>query len=258
MNSCLYLGNLAHQRLTPAANAFRYTLFMVYLDLDELDHVFDGRWLWSVERFNWATFRRSDHLRRPGPLAQAVRDTVQEQLGFKTAGPIRLLTHLHYCGYCFNPLSVYYCFGVDGVTLEAIVAEVHNTPWGEEYVRALDARQGPTDKSFYRFELDKEFHVSPFMPLDLHYVWRFTAPEEKLSVHMDLFREGNPLFTVNLELERRPLDKRTMAHALLRWPCMTGRIVAAIYGQALRLKWKGVPFFSHPLRPTVKKGLYHP
>jgi DUF1365 family protein len=75
---------------------------------------------------------------------------------------------------------------------------------------------------------------------------------------MDLFRADEMLFNVVLELERRPLDKRTMAQALLRWPCMTARIVAAIYGQALRLKWKGVPFFSHPSRPTVKKGLYHP
>lgn len=258
MNSCLYLGKLAHRRLTPATHAFRYSLFMVYLDLDELDHVFDGRSLWSVEKPNWAAFRRSDHLRRPGPLQQAVRDTVQEQLGFTPKGAIRVLTHLRYLGYCFNPLSVYYCYGADGLTLEAIVAEVHNTPWGEEYVRALDARQGSTDKSLYRFELDKEFHVSPFMPLDLHYVWQFTDPDENLLVCMDLFREGAPVFNVHLELGRRPLDAPTMAQSLVRWPCMTGRIVTAIYWQALLLKLKGVPFFSHPSQPTVKEGLYCP
>lgn len=258
MKSGLYFGTLAHRRLKPVQNAFIYNLFMVYLDLDELEHVFDGRWLWSVEQFNWATFRRHDHLRRPGPLQQAVRNTVQEQLGFTPKGAIRVLTQLRYCGYCFNPISIYYCYALDGTTLEAIVAEVHNTPWGEEYARALDARQGPNDGTFYRFELDKEFHVSPFMPLDLHYMWRFSPPEEKLAVQMDLFREGNPVFNVNLELECRPLDSKTMSHALLRWPCMTGRIVAAIYGQALRLKLKGVPFFSHPAHPMVKKGLYHP
>lgn len=258
MNSCLYSGSLAHRRLAPAVNAFRYSLFMVCLDLDELEHVFDGRWLWSVERFNWATFRRRDHLRRPGPLQQAVRDTVHEQLGFRPEGPIRLLTHLRYCGYCFNPISVYYCYAKDGTTLEAIVPEVHNTPWGEEYVRVLDTRQGPTDGSFYRFELDKEFHVSPFMPLDIHYLWRFTAPEEKLRVNMELFREGRPVLTVALELTRHPLEGGTMARALLRWPWMTGRVITAIYGQALRLKSKGVPFFSHPSHLTVTKGLYHP
>lgn len=258
MNSCLYFGKLAHRRLTPAVNAFRYNIFMVYLDLAELDHVFEGRWLWSVERFNWATFRRSDHVRRPGPLAEVVRDVVQEQLGFRPAGPIRMLTHLRYCGFCFNPISIYYCYAEDNQTLEAIVTEVHNTPWGEEYVRALDARQGPNDGSFYRFELEKEFHVSPFMPLDLHYVWRFTAPEEKLAAGMELFRDGKLIFNVALELDRQPLDGRTLAKALLRWPCMTGRVVWAIYWQALRLKCKGVPFVSHPSQPTVKEGLFYP
>jgi DUF1365 family protein len=258
MNSCLYFGNLVHQRLTPAVNAFRYNLFMVCLDLWELETVFQGRWLWSLERFNWATFRRSDHIRRPGPLAQVVRNVVQEQLGFLPGGPIRLLTHLRYCGYCFNPISIYYCYASDNTTLEAIVAEVHNTPWGEEYVRALDARQGPNDGPFYLFELEKEFHVSPFMPMDIHYFWRFTAPQEKLSARMDLVRAGEPVFNVALELERQPLDGRTMAKALLRWPWMTGRIITLIYWQALRLKMKGVPFVPHPSQQTVKEGLYSP
>jgi uncharacterized protein len=258
MTSCLYRGALAHKRLTPAVNGFRYGLFMVYLDLAELDTVFNGRWFWSVERFNWATFRRRDHIRRPGPLAQVVREIVNEQLGFTPQGPIRMLTHLRYCGYCFNPISIYYCYGQDNQTLEAIVTEVHNTPWGEEYVRALDARQGPNDGSFYRFELDKEFHVSPFMPLDLHYVWRFTAPEEKLVAGMELFRDGKLIFNVALELECQPLDGPHMTRTLLRWPWMTGRIITLIYWQALRLKMKGVPFVSHPSQPTVKEGLFYP
>jgi uncharacterized protein len=258
MNSCLYFGNLVHRRLKPADNAFRYNLFMVYLDLWELETVFQGRWFWSLERFNWATFRRGDHIRRPGPLAQVVRNVVQEQLGFLPGGPIRMLTHLRYCGYCFNPISIYYCYASDNTTLEAIVAEVHNTPWGEEYVRALDARQGPNDGPFYLFELEKEFHVSPFMPMDIHYLWRFTAPQEKLSARMDLVRAGEPVFNVALELERQPLDGRTMAKALLRWPWMTWRVVTAIYWQALRLKCKGVPFYSHPAQVTVKEGLFYP
>lgn len=257
MTSCLYRGALAHKRLTPVVNGFRYRLFMVYLDLAELDSVFKGRWLWSVERFNWATFWRRDHIRRPGPLVQVVREIVNEQLGFTPQGPIRMLTHLRYCGYCFNPISIYYCYAADAQTLEAIVTEVHNTPWGEEYVRALDARRGPNDGAFYCFELDKEFHVSPFMPLDLHYVWRFTAPEEKLAAAMELFREGRQIFNVTLELERQPLDGRTLAKALLRWPVMTGRVVLAIYWQAVRLKCKGVPFYSHPTQVTVKEGLYY-
>jgi DUF1365 family protein len=258
MNSCLYVGQLAHRRLTPVVHAFQYRLFMVYLDLAELDRVFSGRWLWSVERCNWATFKRSDHLRRPGKLEEAVRDTVREQLGFAPSGPVRILTLLRYGGYCFNPISIYYCFAKDGTTLEAIVAEVHNTPWGEEYARALDARQGPSDGDYHLFELDKEFHVSPFMPPDLRYAWRFTVPAEKLGVRMDLFREGKLVFDAALELERRPLSGGWLARVLLLWPCMTARVITSIYWQALKLLVKGAPVFQHPKHPTAKEGHCHP
>ena len=79
-----------------------------------------------------------------------MREVVESQLGFRPAGPVRLLTHLRYLGYCFNPISIYYCFGADGRTLEAIVCEVHNTPWGEEYLRALDAAHQPKGRRLAR------------------------------------------------------------------------------------------------------------
>ena len=258
MQSCLYKGRVYHGRMTPVVNEFRYSLFQVYLDLDELDRVFRNRWLWSVERPNLASFRRSDHLRRPGPLAQGVRAVVRQQLGYTPAGPIRLLTHLRYFGYCFNPISVYYCYGADGPALEAIVAEVHNTPWGEQYLRAFDPRRCRRDGDFFLFELGKEFHVSPFMPMDMHYTWRFAAPGEKLAIRMEDFRQGEKVLDVKLDLTRAPLDGPNLALALLRWPFMTGKVIAAIYWQALRIKLKGVPYYPHPLGPAVKEGMHNP
>lgn len=258
MQSCLYQGTVYHGRLMPAVNEFTYTLFLACLDLAELDTVFSGRWLWSVEKPNLASFRRADHLRRPGPLEQGIREEVKRQLGFAPAGPIRLLTQLRYFGYCFNPISVYYCYGPGGAELEAIVAEVHNTPWGEEYLRAFDPRHCRKDGEFFLFELDKEFHVSPFMPMDVHYTWRFTAPGEKLAVRMEDFRQGGKVLDVKLALDRAPLDAHSLAAALLRWPFMTGKVISAIYWQALRIKLKGVPYYPHPTQPTVKEGMYNP
>lgn len=256
MESCLYKGTVYHGRLTPAVNQFRYSLFLTYLDLAELDTVFRGRWLWSVENPNLASFRRTDHMRRPGTLAQAVRDLVKRQLGYAPSGPIRLLTNLCYFGYCFNPISVYYCYGADGGELEAIVAEVHNTPWGEQYVRAFDPRRCPRDGEFFLFELDKEFHVSPFMPLDMQYTWRFTAPCKKLVVRMEDLRRGCKVLDVKMDLAKSPLGGPALAGALMRWPFMTGKVIAAIYWQALRIRLKGVPYYPYPQQPTVKEGDY--
>ncbi len=142
MQSALYTGQVSHRRNVPVVNEVRYNLFMVYLDLAELELVFADRLFWSVEGPTWASFRRADHLRRDGPLDTVVRDVAEEQLGYRPAGPIRLLTHLRYLGYCFNPMSIYYCFGADGLHVDAIVAEVHTHPRGEEYVRALNIRNG--------------------------------------------------------------------------------------------------------------------
>jgi DUF1365 family protein len=110
MHSALYIGQVKHRRQAPRVHEFRYPLFMAYLDLAELEQVFARRWFWSIDRANLASFRRSDHLGDPAlPLADAVRELVAERTGVRPRGPIRLLTHLRYFGYCFNPVSFYYC-----------------------------------------------------------------------------------------------------------------------------------------------------
>ena len=117
MHSAVYAGTIRHRRFRPVENQFQYRIFFMYLDLDELDHVFDGHPFWSVERFNIASFRRSDHAGDPRvPLDRAVRELVRAETGERPAGPIRILTHLRYFGYCFNPVSFYYCYGRDGRT----------------------------------------------------------------------------------------------------------------------------------------------
>jgi hypothetical protein len=96
------------------------------------------------------------------------------------------------------------------------------------------------------------------MPMDMDYDWRFTPPGERLAVRMTSTRQGTEVFNASLHLQQQPLTGRNMAGALLRWPFMTAKVVAAIYWQALRLKLKGVPFCPHPETLDVRKGRYHP
>jgi uncharacterized protein len=259
MESCLYSGWVGHSRLVPVSNQFRYKLFFVYLDLSELDTVFTDRWLWSVESPNWAVFRRSDHLKPGrGALDSAVLDVVEAQLGWRPAGPVRILTHLRYLGYCFNPISVYYCYGSDGRTLQAIVPEVHNTPWGEEYLRALDVSRSRREDDWHVYDLEKEFHVSPFMPMDIDYQWRFKEPSDSLAIRMENRRNGELLFRAELEMNRLEMTSANMSALLLKWPVMTAKVIAAIYWQALKIAVKGVSFCPHPAENKITKGRYHP
>lgn len=255
MHSALYTGRVSHRRSAPRAHAFDYRLFMVYLDLAELATVFRGRWLWSARRPALAWFRRADYLGDPKvPLDQAVRDRVEQETGRRPAGPIRMLAHLRTFGVCFNPVVFYYCFDPAGGGVEAIVAEITNTPWNERHAyvlgEALDEGRGATKR--YRFR--KTFHVSPFMEMALDYDWRFTEPAGTAGVRMQNFKEGERVFEATLALERREIGGASLAHALLAFPLMTVQVLVAIYWQALRLWLKRVPFHAHPRKLAQPGG----
>lgn len=252
MNSCVYRGTVTHVRRRPKRHAFTYELFMMYLDLDELDSVFEDRWLWSARRPAPAWFRRADYLGDASvALEEAVRREAARLTGRRPTGPVRMLTHLRYFGYMQNPVTFYYCFDDDGEAVETILAEITNTPWNERHTYALSpgpAGESPTLRS-HRFE--KAFHVSPFMDMDHEYAWRFSDPGERLDVHMESRADGEALFHARLSLEREPITGRTLTRALARYPFMTATVAAGIYWQAFRLWLKGTPFFTHPDKGTA-------
>ena len=253
IKSAIYEGSVRHRRFRPRPNMFQYRLFFMFLDLKELPTLFDIHPLWSYQRRNVAYFRRKDHFGHPSvPMDIAVRDLVQTHLGNRPAGPIRLLAHLRYFGYCFNPASFYYCYDASDTRVETIVVEIHNTPWGEHhcYVFGDTHNEHPVDH-WRQYRFNKIFHVSPFIDMDIRYDWRFRVPGEIIRVHMIDIEKGAKLFDASLMLKRRPISHKQLTLVLMKYPLMTMKVTTMIYFQALRLLLKNIPFFTHPKKKSL-------
>lgn len=244
LHSALYHGSIGHRRFAPRAHAFTYRIGMLYLDLDEQDALFALSPLAGRGRFAPFGFRETDYLpdatRSGQSLRDAVRERLQEALGRRIDGPIRLLTQPRSWGFAFNPASFFYCFDREE-KLQAILCEVSNTPWGESYHYVMPA-SGPGRQ---QFAVAKGFHVSPFLPRDLEHHMSFSQPDERLGIHIEDRQGDLRLFDASLSLQRQPLTRGNLHRHLLAFPWMTVKTVLAIYWQALRLLLKRMPLFNH-------------
>ena len=238
MNSALYVGRVSHRRLGPKAHSLSYDVFQLLLDLDEVDAVGRRLRLFSVGRANLFSHHDADHGagKRGGLRAWAEETLAEAGIAFD-GGRILLLAMPRVLGHVFNPLSIYYCHDRAGA-LAAVIYEVHKT-FGERHAYALAAAPGPN--GVVRQACAKSFRVSPFLGMEMTYEFALSAPGARIHTGVTaLDASGRMVLTAAFAGERRPLGDRELLAALIRYPFLSLKVVAAIHLEAAKLWLKGV------------------
>ncbi len=239
-SSCMLEGEVKHRRFSPVKHSLRYPLFMPCLDLDEIDLLKDKLVGFGDKKWHWARFQREDYV-GSGNLKCAVQDKVYELTGEKLKGKVKAVCHLRYFGIYFSPVNFYYLYDEAG-QWKYLLAEVSNTPWHERHYYAINANSGSDRENWCH---DKEFHVSPFNPIDQKYVWSLKPLNKKLMIHLECHQDKK-VFDASMAMKAKPLGRMSLIKYMAKTPIMAVKIVAGIYWHALKLWAKGAKIYSHP------------
>ncbi|WP_239480659.1 DUF1365 domain-containing protein [Parashewanella hymeniacidonis] len=240
--SNLYQGVIKHRRYSQKKHQFQYKLYMLLLDIRDVQQPF-SIWPLGSSWFHPMRFVAKDYVKgEPQNLALRINNKFAE-LGGIAPHSVKALVQVRCFGLYFSPANFYFGYSEEGHCFQ-VLAEVSNTPWNERhyYLIKLDEQGLLTN--------EKQFHVSPFMNLDMNYFWQFKTPSEarnNLLIHIEnRAKETNEkLFDASLIMRKKPLNKTTVYKLWLAMPLMTFKVVLGIYYQALKLIIKRVRFIPY-------------
>lgn len=271
MNSCIYTAKLGHERLRPVQNKFRYSIYMFYFDLDEIEGLADKLFFFSYNKWNIYSFWDKDHFKFINNYKGDTKTISQEKIKYDQdryknkntrqrietmikemglefeLGKVFILTNLRTLGYVFNPVSFYYCFDKAG-KLRVLFSEVNNTFLDQ---KMYYSQINDPDKDVFKEKQRKNYYISPFISYDSELQWTFRVPGEKLSMMIDSIKDNEAILKTNLVGLRQELSNLKLIYLLLRYPLYNIMVIVLIHFQAMKLWLKKVPF--HKKGETDKK-----
>ncbi|MCO4821619.1 MAG: DUF1365 domain-containing protein [Flavobacteriaceae bacterium] len=247
MNTSFCSGSVVHNRLKPKTHKFKYNMSWCLFDLDHIDDVFNSSKLWSLNRFNLVSIRNQDYIdSNTKSILSKAESFVEKNTHKKFNGKIFLFTHPRYLGFGFNSVNFYFCY--ENEQLSYILSEINNTPWKQKHIYFHDFKDQQIHKinQTYECHFVKEFHISPFVDMEIDYIWRFKITDEKINVFMQLNKNDSVLMNVGLTTQLTSMHSKNLWKWSAKKPFQALKMFTGIYWQAFKLWSKKVPFFNHP------------
>jgi len=247
----IYVGNITHRRFSPKKHSFSTRLYMLALDVDDVESQSSAQGLFGFRWYYPLRFNEKDYLRNePFSLSQRIKNKVQQLNGHEDIKRMVMLVQVRCFGIYFSPANFYFCYN-DNDECTQMLAEVSNTPWNERHYYLIDLLK-PSDEQVN----DKAFQVSPFMDLNMRYFWHIKAPtinndnlliniENKKLITKENREQYKKLFDATLMMKKEPLNTKSLFAIWIQLPVMTVKIITGIYWQALKLFIKRVPFIGY-------------
>lgn len=260
-HSHIYRGEITHRRFSPKAHSFSYKLYMLALDVDEMQAKHKTKGIFGYAWFNLLRFEQKDYLRgEPECLKQRIKNKISFLSGCADISRISMLVQVRCLGLYFSPANFYFCYDKQDNCTQVLV-EVSNTPWNERHYYLVPLLSSDNHQQHSKSHVtDKNFQVSPFMDLNMAYLWRIKPPmaeSSTLLIHIENHQKNDDLhdgseakaqrkiFDVTMNLKKRALTRTSLWQLWCNLPVMTLKIVLAIYWQALKLLFKGIPFIGY-------------
>lgn len=247
--SNIYQGNIIHRRFSPKAHSFDYSLYMLAIDVDDVENNSNSMGIFGFSWFHPLRFVEKDYVK--GELS-SLKDRIKQKVvlldGHNEIAKIVMLVQVRCFGIYFSPANFYFCYNEKNECTQ-MLAEVSNTPWNERHfylVNLLNKKTANTSK--------KEFQVSPFMDMAMTYFWHVKPPSsehDKLLVKIENKTineetgEVSKLFDASLVMKKKPFTQKSLLAIWCQLPVMTVKVVWGIYWQAVRLFVKRIPFIGY-------------
>ena len=247
MNSKLYVGEVTHARLTPVGHSFRYPVLFYAFDLDELPELARINPLFGYNQLRPVAIHDKDYLNLGAGSMRDKLATVLANAGLDfPLGKVFLVTAARYFNYIFNPVSFFYCYGLDD-RLACVLAQVRNT-FGEMHLYLLDADRAEIVDGRMQFLADKQFHVSPFFSRQGHYEFRLTDPDEHVDNTLQYHVDGQLVLVARIHGQGQPLTPGRLARTLFKHPICASLTMPRILWQAAKLYWqRRLPVYHKPV-----------